>query len=84
MKDKADVLVELERLNIVKNELTEEVSRLHVLLEQERSKVAALTSDSQHKTKDKVAFDHLITMFSGVLFTLFYFQKQKKNNHSKN
>lgn len=56
MKDKADVLLELQRLTGVKNELTEEVSRLHGLLEQERSKVAALTTDSQHnKHKDKVS-----------------------------
>lgn len=54
MKDKADVLLELQRLNGVKNELTEEVTRLHGLLEQERSKVAALTADPQHKHKDKV------------------------------
>lgn len=54
VKDKADVLMELERLNNVKNELTDEVAKLHVLLEQERSKVAALTSESQ-KVKDKVS-----------------------------
>lgn len=54
VKDKADVLLELQRLNGLKNELTEEVTRLHGLLEQERSKVAALTADSQHKYKDKV------------------------------
>lgn len=54
MKDKADVLLELERLNGVKNELTDEVTRLHGLLEQERSKVAALTTEPQHKHKEKV------------------------------
>lgn len=59
MKDKADVLVELQRLNGVKNELTEEVTRLHGLLEQERSKVAALTAESQHKHKDKVKNLHI-------------------------
>lgn len=52
MKDKADVLLELEKLYTEKNDLTEEVTRLHVQLEQERSKVAALSSDS-HKHKDK-------------------------------
>lgn len=55
VKDKADVLLELQRLNGVKNELTDEVTRLHGLLEQERSKVAALTADPQHKHKDKVS-----------------------------
>lgn len=54
VKDKADVLMELERLNGVKNELTEEVTRLHALLEQERSKVASLTAEVQHKHKEKV------------------------------
>uniref|UniRef100_A0A1Y1MGI7 G kinase-anchoring protein 1 n=1 Tax=Photinus pyralis TaxID=7054 RepID=A0A1Y1MGI7_PHOPY len=54
MKDKADVLLELEKLYSEKNDLTEEVTRLHVQLEQERSKVAALTSDSHKHTKDKV------------------------------
>ncbi|XP_017774802.1 PREDICTED: G kinase-anchoring protein 1-like isoform X2 [Nicrophorus vespilloides] len=64
MKDKADVLLELERLSIIKNDLTDEVARLHGLLEQERSKVASLTaaslesinynSNKQHKeNKDK-------------------------------
>lgn len=53
MKEKADVLLELERLNIVKNELTEEVSKLHGLLEQERSKVANLTADLNHQNKYK-------------------------------
>ncbi|XP_050303965.1 G kinase-anchoring protein 1-like isoform X2 [Anthonomus grandis grandis] len=37
MKDKAEVLKELERLTLVKEELTEEVANLHKLLEQERS-----------------------------------------------
>ncbi|KAK9739768.1 hypothetical protein QE152_g8765 [Popillia japonica] len=53
MKDKADVLMELERLNNVKNELTDEVAKLHGLLEQERSKVAALTVNNNIKVKDK-------------------------------
>lgn len=55
VKEKADVLVELEKLNIDKNDLTQEVSRLHILLEQERSKVATLTADvQQNKHKEKV------------------------------
>lgn len=69
VKDKADVLIELERLNGVKNELTDEVTRLHGLLEQERSKVAALTSELQHKHKDKV-----ISVFFGMdRYILFLF-----------
>ncbi|GLV31175.1 hypothetical protein CBL_12250 [Carabus blaptoides fortunei] len=57
MKDKADVLMELDRLSRVRDELTEEVTRLHGLLEQERSKVGALTAEphphSKHKEKNK-------------------------------
>ncbi|ENN81967.1 G kinase-anchoring protein 1 [Dendroctonus ponderosae] len=37
MKDKAQVLAELRKLTMVKEELTEEVAHLHALLEQERS-----------------------------------------------
>lgn len=70
MKDKADVLVELQRLNGVKNELTEEVTRLHGLLEQERSKVAALTAESQHKHKDKVTWSSLHLFVFVVSFAL--------------
>lgn len=71
MKDKADVIMELERLNGVKNELTEEVTRLHGLLEQERSKVAALTTESQHKHKEKVILLlYYLLLFYIILFVL--------------
>ncbi|KAF5271828.1 hypothetical protein FQR65_LT05059 [Abscondita terminalis] len=61
MKDKADVLVELEKLYSEKNELSEEVSRLHVLLEQERSKVvASATETHNNKHKDKVRFNDVV------------------------
>lgn len=46
MKDKAAVLLELEKLTTMKEELTEEVSRLHKLLEQERSSTKANSSNS--------------------------------------
>ncbi|CAH0553838.1 unnamed protein product [Brassicogethes aeneus] len=52
MKDKAAVLLELEKLTLVKEELTEEVSRLYKLLEQERSKSG--NNQENHKNKDKV------------------------------
>lgn len=51
VKDKAEVLLEVERLTRVQNELTAEVERLHGLLEQERSKVGALTHEPKHKEK---------------------------------
>ncbi|XP_039291138.1 G kinase-anchoring protein 1-like isoform X2 [Nilaparvata lugens] len=50
MKDKAEVIVAMERTTMVKDELSGEVERLHALLEQERSKVRAL---SQHNDKNK-------------------------------
>ncbi|KAJ8942838.1 hypothetical protein NQ318_022853 [Aromia moschata] len=59
MKDKAAVLLELESLTTVKEELTEEVARLHKLLEQERSSTKAHSNgtseshSSKHKDKNK-------------------------------
>lgn len=54
MKDKAAVLLELERLTTVKEELSEEVNRLHKLLEQERSNKSNNTTDTHNsKHKDK-------------------------------
>ncbi|KAK3914237.1 G kinase-anchoring protein 1 [Frankliniella fusca] len=44
VRDKAEILVELHKLQSVKDELTDEVANLHVQLEQERSKVHSLTS----------------------------------------
>lgn len=51
MKDKAEALFEVEKLRRVKDELSTEVSSLHAQLEQERSKVRALTSDSKSKAQ---------------------------------
>lgn len=58
MKDKAEVLLELERLTVVKEELTEEVAKLYKLLEQERSSKTAATTNEPHlkHNKDKVIF----------------------------
>ncbi|KAF4526775.1 hypothetical protein B566_EDAN012315 [Ephemera danica] len=55
MKDKAKVLVEMERLQVMRQELVTEVQVLYAQLEQERSKVHALTSaaDNSKKTKGK-------------------------------
>ena len=39
MKEKAEILVEAEKLRKVKDELSEELQDLHIQLEQERSKV---------------------------------------------
>lgn len=53
MKDKAEALFEVDKLRRVKDELSIEVSSLHAQLEQERSKVRALTSDSKSKAQHK-------------------------------
>lgn len=49
MKDKAEVLVEVERLRGVQEELTAEVSALHTELERERSR------NADPRAKDKVS-----------------------------
>ncbi|XP_013775436.1 G kinase-anchoring protein 1-like isoform X2 [Limulus polyphemus] len=45
MRDKAEILVQVERITQVKDELTEEISDLKASLEQERSKVHALQTE---------------------------------------
>ncbi|XP_049821230.1 G kinase-anchoring protein 1 isoform X2 [Aethina tumida] len=52
MKDKASVLLELEKVTTMKEDLTEEVGKLHKLLEQERSKANANNGD-KNKEKSK-------------------------------
>lgn len=57
MKDKAAVLLELEKLTTMKEELTEEVARLHKLLEQERSSTKTnLTNIAEnHNTTNQIS-----------------------------
>jgi hypothetical protein len=62
VKDKAEALFEVDKLRRVKDELSTEVSSLHAQLEQERSKVRALTSDS--KTKAQVTLRYFTVNFS--------------------
>uniref|UniRef100_A0A1B6M5C6 G kinase-anchoring protein 1 n=1 Tax=Graphocephala atropunctata TaxID=36148 RepID=A0A1B6M5C6_9HEMI len=58
MKDKAAVLAEVHELQRVKNELSDEVSSLVAQLEQEKSKVRALTGgDTKAKDKNKKRTD---------------------------
>jgi len=42
MKDKSDILLQVDELTNIKNELSEELAGMHILLEQERSKVSSL------------------------------------------
>lgn len=51
VKDKAEVLIEVERLRAVQAELTSELAALHTDLEKERSKNA-----QDPRTKDKVKY----------------------------
>ncbi|XP_034833167.1 G kinase-anchoring protein 1-like isoform X1 [Maniola hyperantus] len=59
MKDKAEILVEVERLRGVQSELTAELASLHTDLEKERSKNAdPRTKDKRYGTKKKsIRFD---------------------------
>ncbi|KAM3965512.1 G kinase-anchoring protein 1 [Aphomia sociella] len=59
MKDKAEVLVEVERLRAVQSELTAELAILHTDLEKERSKnTDPRTKDKKYATKKKnIRFD---------------------------
>ncbi|XP_072167111.1 G kinase-anchoring protein 1-like [Diadema setosum] len=53
MKDKADVLLQVEDLTTVKDELTAEVAELYGALEQEKSKVSSLKSELQRLQEKK-------------------------------
>lgn len=73
MKDKAEVLLELERLTLVKEELTEEVGNLHKLLEQERSnKNTQHTNSSEnhlkHGKEKVICFNCILTIISMAWF----------------
>lgn len=45
VKEKAEILVQVEKLSGIKDELTDQVTQLHAALEQEKSKVHSLTND---------------------------------------
>ncbi len=47
MKEKAELIVEMEKMTKVKDELTVEIDRLSSQLQQERSKVTALTDSKK-------------------------------------
>lgn len=53
VRDKAELVDQMEKIQKVKDELSNEVERLHALLEQERSKVRSLTNE---KNKGKVRY----------------------------
>lgn len=60
VKDKAEVLVEVERLRGVQSELTAEVESLHAELERERSK------NADPRAKDKVGYFSCITSLNSI------------------
>lgn len=57
MKDKSEILLQVDDLTNVKNELSEELAEMHILLEQERSKVSSLkvelSKQQNQRTKSK-------------------------------
>uniref|UniRef100_A0A672Q187 G kinase-anchoring protein 1-like n=1 Tax=Sinocyclocheilus grahami TaxID=75366 RepID=A0A672Q187_SINGR len=60
MKDKAEILLQVEELQNIKEELSSQVTQLHTSLEQERSKVKGLQSEQpkhQGNRKGKKASD---------------------------
>lgn len=58
VKDKAAVLLELEKLTTMKEELTEEVARLHKLLEQERSSTKVISSSTISESHNNLNAKH--------------------------
>lgn len=62
VREKAEVLIDVERLTRVQAELTAEVQSLHAQLEQEKSK-KHYSNDKDHKAKDKVR-DQLYLVFN--------------------
>jgi len=57
MKDKSEILLQVDDLTSIKNELSEQLAEMHTALEQERSKVSSLKSEldkyQNQRTKSK-------------------------------
>ena len=47
MKEKAELLLEVERLSVIRDELTDDIKELNESLEKERSKVSKLKDELQ-------------------------------------
>uniref|UniRef100_A0A668ANP8 G kinase anchoring protein 1 n=1 Tax=Myripristis murdjan TaxID=586833 RepID=A0A668ANP8_9TELE len=62
MKDKAEILLQVEELLNIKEELSSQVSLLHAALEQEKSKVKGLQSE-QPKHQVRIKLNSLIILF---------------------
>jgi len=54
MKDKSEILLQVDDLTNVKNELSEELAEMHILLEQERSKVSSLKLELAKQQNQRV------------------------------
>jgi len=52
VKEKAELLLEVERLSVIRDELTGNVTELHESLEKERSKVSKLKEEIQVSSRD--------------------------------
>uniref|UniRef100_UPI00359012AA G kinase-anchoring protein 1 isoform X6 n=1 Tax=Myxine glutinosa TaxID=7769 RepID=UPI00359012AA len=64
MKEKSDVLLQVEELTNIKNELTQQVINLHAALEQERTKVKALHAELLKYQLHRLQFSASYTDFS--------------------
>ncbi|XP_076799973.1 G kinase-anchoring protein 1-B-like isoform X1 [Clavelina lepadiformis] len=54
MKEKAEILLDVERLSIIKDELSSEVAELHQQLQRERSKVTKLKEELKSKATKNI------------------------------
>uniref|UniRef100_A0A3P9Q274 G kinase anchoring protein 1 n=1 Tax=Poecilia reticulata TaxID=8081 RepID=A0A3P9Q274_POERE len=69
MKDKAEILLQVEELLHIKEELSSQVTLLHAALEQERSKVKGLQSEQpKHQVRAKMIV-FCFTSLCGDMFT---------------
>uniref|UniRef100_A0A3B5QQI4 G kinase anchoring protein 1 n=1 Tax=Xiphophorus maculatus TaxID=8083 RepID=A0A3B5QQI4_XIPMA len=69
MKDKAEILLQVEELLHIKEELSSQVTLLHAALEQERSKVKGLQSEQpKHQVRAKIIV-FCFTSLCGDMFT---------------
>uniref|UniRef100_A0A671FCK8 Ubiquilin 1 n=1 Tax=Rhinolophus ferrumequinum TaxID=59479 RepID=A0A671FCK8_RHIFE len=74
MKDKAEILLQVDESQSIKNELTIQVTSLHAALEQERSKVKVLQAElAKYQFKEEISkrfkshTDQLVLIFAGKI-----------------
>ena len=78
VKEKAEILVQVEKLTKVKDELTSEVDKLSIQLQQERSKVSALMDAKKTAVKFTLCSYYLYFCVWLICFFLLSDQVHKK------